>query len=526
MQQWSRNYLQMAHGRTSDQSYQAHIQAFMFDGISTFRASATLGVLPFFLHLSLFLFLAGMVDFLFSVHDTVAFVVLGFVSVLVSIYGAFTVLPLIFFNFPYPTPLSRVVWHLSGLFFGCMRALHKLALAFKAFWVVHRWDPRHVLDAWYSPSRHIPAFYNRYRNSIKDRLIHSGSEVHGRALGKLLVQVLDTVDNDAEVEIFFEGIHTLLLLSEYQPAVSYWLNNDATYHPSFQRLLDGTDGNVPELVHKRRSILAMRVLWAAFKFSKTSYDFLHLITDPFAIGIDNASSRTKAVDHLLEDEDATVATTARCVQAIAAQDFLALSETTGDSQTLSDVFGPPLALQESMNNPRAIEIYGRSFIIMRILGQPRGILRPGDPSSDDAALMISEVVSLLTTWQRRLTLPESSSDWAKLVRRGLSDTFSQICEAYEADAGVADLRGAIADVDPSSSWKDFWRVLRDVGVKYGSANLIWALRRFAMKAFGDVDLSDDARDLDERDVQVEGRDSVVDFARSSGLSLNDVPSPP
>ena len=69
--------------------------------------------MPLLLHISVFLFLAGLIDFLFPINDTVAFYILGYISVFISAYAVLTVLPNLILNCPYRTPLSGFAWRIS-----------------------------------------------------------------------------------------------------------------------------------------------------------------------------------------------------------------------------------------------------------------------------------------------------------------------------------------------------------------------------------------------------------------------------
>jgi hypothetical protein len=62
------------------------------------------------LHLSLFLFLTGLVIFFFVVYKTVAIVVSITVGLFVMLYLTLTMLAFVDFNFPYRTPLSGMQW--------------------------------------------------------------------------------------------------------------------------------------------------------------------------------------------------------------------------------------------------------------------------------------------------------------------------------------------------------------------------------------------------------------------------------
>lgn len=62
------------------------------------------------LHLSLFLFLTGLVTFFFVVYKTVAIVVSITVGLFVILYLTLTMLAFVDCNLPYRTPLSGVRW--------------------------------------------------------------------------------------------------------------------------------------------------------------------------------------------------------------------------------------------------------------------------------------------------------------------------------------------------------------------------------------------------------------------------------
>ncbi|KAI0062771.1 hypothetical protein BV25DRAFT_1779874, partial [Artomyces pyxidatus] len=78
-------------------------------GLQTFRFKAAVEALPALLHASVILFFVGMVEFLFPINKTVAYVLLSFVSIGTLLYLALTILPVIWPNSPYATPLSPVM---------------------------------------------------------------------------------------------------------------------------------------------------------------------------------------------------------------------------------------------------------------------------------------------------------------------------------------------------------------------------------------------------------------------------------
>ncbi|KAI9461984.1 hypothetical protein BJY52DRAFT_1415340 [Lactarius psammicola] len=111
-QQWSRRYIDITRRRVAPHK-RARTRAYMFDGIKRFKMSEALKAMPMLLHLSIFLFFAGLIDYLWHSNSTVGHWVLGFISAFAFAYLALTVLPNLYLNCPYSTPLSEFSWHLS-----------------------------------------------------------------------------------------------------------------------------------------------------------------------------------------------------------------------------------------------------------------------------------------------------------------------------------------------------------------------------------------------------------------------------
>ncbi|KAI0249978.1 hypothetical protein BJV78DRAFT_1223281 [Lactifluus subvellereus] len=112
LQQWARRYLQLAQRRGAPHE-RARIRAYIYDGVRGSSMSRAVGTMPMLLHTSVFLFLAGLVDFVLPINKTVAFCILGYIAVFFSVYAILTVLPNVFLNCPYRTPLSELTWRIS-----------------------------------------------------------------------------------------------------------------------------------------------------------------------------------------------------------------------------------------------------------------------------------------------------------------------------------------------------------------------------------------------------------------------------
>jgi hypothetical protein len=112
LQQWARRYLELTQHRGAPHK-RARIRAYVFDGVKGTNMYRAVEAMPLLLHISVFLFLAGLIDFLFPINDTVAFYILGYISVFIFAYAILTVLPNLILNCPYRTPLSGFAWRIS-----------------------------------------------------------------------------------------------------------------------------------------------------------------------------------------------------------------------------------------------------------------------------------------------------------------------------------------------------------------------------------------------------------------------------
>ncbi|KAI9447794.1 hypothetical protein H4582DRAFT_25640 [Lactarius indigo] len=115
MQQWARRYQELARRRGAPHK-RARMRAYIFDGIKGFRMTRAIETMPVLLHLSVFLFFAGLVDFLIPINTTVAYFTLGWIALFALAYAILTISPNLYLNCPYRTPLSGITWRLSQFF--------------------------------------------------------------------------------------------------------------------------------------------------------------------------------------------------------------------------------------------------------------------------------------------------------------------------------------------------------------------------------------------------------------------------
>ena len=108
-QQWVGRYNQMSQGLPS---HQGRVRSFLFRGAQKYSLSNVIKVMPILLNVSVFLFLFGLILFLFTISRVLATMVTVCTGLFGLAYMALTILPTIHGFCPYFTPMSGVWWYL------------------------------------------------------------------------------------------------------------------------------------------------------------------------------------------------------------------------------------------------------------------------------------------------------------------------------------------------------------------------------------------------------------------------------
>jgi hypothetical protein len=195
LQQWARRYLKITQSRYSPHK-RARIRAFFAEGVEKCLLPWAVEILPTLLHISLFLFFAGLVVFLSNVNLTIFKLVLSWVGLCLALYGCITCMPILRLDSPYYTPLSLPAWHI----------------------VTRTLFPIYRLLRWFNLSvKYRSSAYHRYlelEESCRKSLVQgmqkitektalkSSSEMDTRAF----MWTFDSLDEDHELEYFFSGL--------------------------------------------------------------------------------------------------------------------------------------------------------------------------------------------------------------------------------------------------------------------------------------------------------------------------------
>ncbi|KAJ7615213.1 hypothetical protein DFH06DRAFT_124694 [Mycena polygramma] len=111
VEQWAREFLHRTDKHPSP-IRRARIFSFLYFGLRRFGMHTAVELIPLLLHISLMLFLAGLVAFLLPVNHIMVGLIASILGGFLVIYAILTVLPVIRLDSPFKTPFSGVLWNL------------------------------------------------------------------------------------------------------------------------------------------------------------------------------------------------------------------------------------------------------------------------------------------------------------------------------------------------------------------------------------------------------------------------------
>jgi hypothetical protein len=133
LQQWARRYIETP--KYADiLRHRARVRSLLLSGTELYKITLIVEILPTLLHLSVFLFLGGLVITFHTINKTVAIAVDVAVGVSGLAYIVLSILPCLNVKCPYRTPISKILWYpchsllsLAALcLHRCLRGLHVL----------------------------------------------------------------------------------------------------------------------------------------------------------------------------------------------------------------------------------------------------------------------------------------------------------------------------------------------------------------------------------------------------------------
>ncbi|KAJ7639939.1 hypothetical protein DFH06DRAFT_628719 [Mycena polygramma] len=258
IEQWAREFLHRTERKPSP-IQRAQIFSFLYFGVRRFGMHSMVDLIPLLLHVSLMLFLAGLVAFLLPINHIIMGLIAAILAGFLAVYGILTVLPAISLDSPYRTPFSNLVW----------RLIHKLPSSLL---------PRSTSSS-ASPS------------TMDDAMVEMALQPSEIRDQRALSWTLDSLTDNAEFLPFLESIPEALYgfagfhhRNDYlfihlldNPANPYRISGQPADSDSFSEritdfLLSCQNMAVDDPLRKRQLIAGMKAVWALGMISDITYD--------------------------------------------------------------------------------------------------------------------------------------------------------------------------------------------------------------------------------------------------------------
>ncbi|KAJ7595296.1 hypothetical protein C8J56DRAFT_883517 [Mycena floridula] len=110
VEQWVRQYLQETQAGTPINN--ARLREYLHQGIVRFRMFTLVETIPFLLHISLFLFFAGLCIFIYPINHIIGGLCIAIFAICLVLYLTPTFTPIFDHSCPYRTPLTAIFWML------------------------------------------------------------------------------------------------------------------------------------------------------------------------------------------------------------------------------------------------------------------------------------------------------------------------------------------------------------------------------------------------------------------------------
>ena len=174
------------------------MRAFYADGVEKMHIPWAVEGLPVLIHLSLFLFFGGLAIFLFNVDVEVFTCVVCWIGFFSIVYGLITLLPLVRYNSPYYTPLSKPVWFLNASLRFVTSTVHHY---FSYIFFFISGDRRRIRMEW-----RYDACWSLISRGMEKEAEESATNQSSEIDVRIMDWIISALGDDSSLEKFFQTI--------------------------------------------------------------------------------------------------------------------------------------------------------------------------------------------------------------------------------------------------------------------------------------------------------------------------------
>ena len=420
MMQWARIYIDLPQIPSAPRE-RARVRSVLFFGTEKYRMHLAVEMAPRLLHLSVFLFFAGLIIFFFvvTVYQTVAIVLSIFVGVFAVVYLVCTILPCIDNRSPYRTPMSSVLWYTwQASFFSVTFFLSWLLRLFHCCLVPYNFGDvtsfRQRILNWCIST--IDGFYEKHLQNIKDgfqRSIVQGALdapklVDHKALTRLFARGLDGLAEYSKIQEFvpiIPGDTIVQLMSGPKES------GRTVFHDRLLSLLRSCTPDtvwLDEDMRRRRLLVCLNAIHHIAKASAPPYgvsqsEFLRVLSD---VRINFANIRLMQL--LWADTDPSIRIISRSICALLARHLLRKRPLEGvELAWLEEVMAKPSnTIFNGHNNHAAVDSMNADAFVDGVFLYQRGDLPNELVISFKDTLMV-----LMNTNNRAFVHPDTFDGW-------------------------------------------------------------------------------------------------------------------
>jgi hypothetical protein len=194
LQQSARRYVRVTQRRYSAHK-RARIRAFFAHGLDDLLARVVVDALPALLHLSLFLFFAGLLIYLYNISHATFSAVAWWVGLSATLYTVITIMPIFRQDSPYYAPLSSTAWYLySTISYAIFSAI--------CFVTSLNYFSDDIWERFADLKDRYQGFLRGVETAAEEKAWKRSSKIDAR----VLEWTVDTLGEDDSLERFFEAI--------------------------------------------------------------------------------------------------------------------------------------------------------------------------------------------------------------------------------------------------------------------------------------------------------------------------------
>jgi hypothetical protein len=428
LQQWARRYIETPKF-TNVPRHRARVRSLLLVGTKQYKITLIVEILPTLLHLSVFLFLGGLVITFHTINRTVAIAVDVAVGVSGLAYIVLSILPCLDVKCPYRTPISKLLWYpchavlsLAALcLHRCLLGLHgllKRPVLPRRPGVLLRW----LWSRGFSVSNHWRFLTDGLETSIIHRAVETKDEDRGRV--SWLFSRLMLGDKDKFLK-FAASIPRSKIPDLIQPVESVSFRDFLLVHlRSFVASRNTARSNKD--VHERSLLVCLHAIRHIVKAKALTIPDLNFMWAHFA--------NTGLMRSLQGDINLSIRITSRSICALVARQVVRKQPLEGALLSwLQEVTGKSSMSILEANLTELDEMIFKSFVIGALSNYvPSRDLSTGYATSFDETLAILLGVRIdrpdyFTTpnWQSRL-----SSEVGRIQRRDRQEVFDKLRLAF------------------------------------------------------------------------------------------------